>query len=183
MKDLYNYISEGLLSGMEDTLNKGEAIAHDILELYSTWELCGIAGYSNWTDKMFDESKLQSFVSQPFKSEAMNHKILPHKTINHLSFGKWLEQLTAEELGYNAFSINSMSDAEEIANKIEKYAKKVGVIKNKKNIRLRGKYFTGHGNHNQFQLYVDQLDKNGDIKKVKRNGIEESVYLMYVFMN
>lgn len=183
MKQLIKYIEEGILAGMEDTLDKGETISNDILMLYNTWELGGIAGYSNWTDKMFDESKLQSFVSQPFKSDAMHYKILPHRTINHLSFGKWLEQLTPDKLGYNTFSINSMSDAEEFATRLEKYAKKEGVIKNKKDIRIRGKYFSSHGGcHTQFQLNVERLDKNGDIKKVKRNGIDESVYLMYVFI-
>ena len=75
-----------------------------------------------------------------------------------------------------------MSTAENAASTIEKLAKKTGLLKNAKNIKVVGRYFDASPNDNfdrgQLQIEVQKVDKEGNIVKLGRIRLKiDQIYL------
>ena len=185
MKTLYegiladNVIKESVLSDMEDTIKIGDEQADVMKHLYAVSPLVGIAGVGDSTEKLFT-NELDKFHQEEWKSPRMYESDLKHKDRRYPNcqhFGKWLERLTIDEL-HTSFNITSIAEAEELAKKIEKYAKKVGVLKNMRNIVMIGKYFNDskYFTRGQLQLYVQKVDKEGEVVRTK-HGKTDILYL------
>ena len=183
MKTLY----EGILSDMETTIETGTKQADELKHFYASHPLVGIAGVSESAEKMFT-TELDKFFQEEWKSPKMYNNDLKHRDRRYPNcqhFGKWLERLTMDDLNVS-FNITSMSDAEKFAKVVEEYAKKTGVLKNTRNLRIVGRYYKSNDNawtdsvhfsKGQFQLDVQKIDKWGEVAKTKFGRVA----VLYVF--
>lgn len=171
-------IYESLLGNIEDAMSSGENTMHDYLSLYKNNELVQWYGMTDNTEKMFNEPALEPLFQQCFMSETADSFIRGYRVrfICGSNFAKWIERLTSEDLGVSV-AINSQKQAEELATAIEKKAKKDGILKNSKTIRVRGVYGTTLSlPHGQLDLYLEKIDKDGNVAKTRKGSVQ-SVYI------
>lgn len=161
-------IDESLLSSIDKTLEQGDKDIELVNSLSHQYELKSIGGVGDREEKMFGPniSKYENvqYISQAYASHANEFSKWP----NYKSFAKWLERLQATDIGLDSFKRISLNDAE----KIEALAKKEGIIKNVKNIKVKLNIFP-----DMLIIYVHKVDGTGNLKKTK-NGRNE---LMYIF--
>jgi hypothetical protein len=172
MKQINNMktLKESLLSNINKTLERGDTDVELVNSLSHQYELRSIAGIGNTEEKMFGPniSKYES-VSYISKTYADSNRANEFpKWPNYKSFGKWLERLQRQDIGVSDFTKIKLDDAE----KIEALAKKEGIIKNAKNIKVKLNIFP-----DMLMIYVRKVDGTGETKKSKTGRIE----LMYVF--
>ena len=171
-------IYEGLLGNIEDAMSSGENTMRDYLSLYKNNELVQWYGMTDNTEKMFNEHALEPLFQQCFMSETADSFIRGYRVrfICGSNFAKWIERLTSEDLGVSV-AVTSQKQAEDLAAAIEKKAKKDGILKNSKSIRIRGVYGVNPTfSHGQLDLYVEKIDKDGNITKTRKGAIQ-SVYI------
>lgn len=181
MKSIIN-IYESLLDNIDNTMANGRKWMADMNVMHTYHELSVIVHAGDKGEKLFGD-KIDDLRSLPWFSEKMDNTERRYKSRfrNTTNFGKWLERLTAADLNIPALYINSMSTAENVASTIEKLAKKAGLLKNAKNIKVVGRYFDSSPNDNfdrgQFQIEVQKVDKEGNVVKTK----DGRTYVMYLF--
>ena len=178
MKNILD-IYESLLGNIEDAMSSGEDTMRDYISLHNNNELVQWYGMTDNTEKMFNEPALKPLFQKNFMSETADYFIRGYRVrfICGSNFAKWLERLTTEDLGVPV-AINSQKQAEALAAAIEKKAKKDGILKNSNKIRIRGKYgVNSMFRHGQLDLYVEKLDKEGNIAKTRSHGPIQSVYI------
>ena len=171
-------IYESLLGNIEGAISSGENTMRDYLALYRNNELVQWYGMTDNTEKMFNEPALEPLFQQCFMSETATSSIRGYRVrfICGFNFAKWIERLTSEDLGVSV-TINSQKQAEDLAAAIEKKAKKDGILKNLKTIRVRGVYGVNQMfHHGQLDLYVEKIDKDGNVAKTRRGPVQ-SVYI------
>lgn len=176
MKTLY----EGILADMEDTIKMGDEQADELKHFYAMHPLVGIAGVGDNVEKLFT-NELDKFYQEEWKSPKMYESDLRYRDRRYPNcqhFGKWLERLTMDELK-TSFNITSMVDAEKFAKIVEEYAKKTGVLKNTRNIRIVGRYYKDSHSFTKGQLQFDvqKIDKYGEVVRTKHGNTA----ILYVF--
>lgn len=163
-------LKESLLLNVDNTLKHGDTDVELVNSLSHQYELRSIAGVGNIEEKMFG-SNISKYESVPYISKTYADSSRANefpKWPNYKSFGKWLERLQRQDIGVSDFTKMTLDDAA----KIEALAKKEGIIKNVKNIKVRLNIFP-----DMLMIYVYKVDGAGEIKKSKTGRIE----LMYVF--
>lgn len=172
MKPINNMktLKESLLSDIDKTLERGDTDVELVNSLSYQYELRSIAGVGDIEEKMFGPniSKYESvlYLSKTYSDSSRANEF--PKWPNYKSFGKWLERLQRRDIGVSDFTKIKLDDAA----KIEALAKKEGIIKNAKNIKVKLNIFP-----DMLMIYVQKVDGTGEIKKSKTGRIE----LMYVF--
>jgi hypothetical protein len=163
-----NAIKESLLSDIDKTLERGNTDVELVNSLSYQYELQSIGGVGVREEKLFGPniSKYEqlSYISKTYASHANEFPNLP----NYKSFGKWLERLQRQDIGVSDFTKIKLDDAA----KIEALAKKEGIIKNAKNIKIKLNIFP-----DMLLIYVHKVDGTGEIKRTKYGRNE----IMYVF--
>ena len=163
-------LKESLLLNVDNTLKHGDTDVELVNSLSHQYELRSIAGVGNIEEKMFGPniSKYESvpYISKTYVDSSRANEF--PKWPNYKSFGKWLERLQRQDIGVSDFTKMTLDDAA----KIEALAKKEGIIKNVKNIKVKLNIFP-----DMLMIYVYKVDGTGEIKKSKTGRIE----LMYVF--
>ena len=181
MKNIYD-IYEGILSNTDDVLKDGDLHAEELRVMHRLHTLMAIAGVDVSGEKLFT-GEIETLAQAGWYSERMEEnerKLGKWRYLYCRCFGKWLERLTADELGMSLY-VSNMQDAEKLAAAIEAYAKKEGYLKKTKNIRIVGRYYDDRGNNftkGQLQIEVQKVDKDGNVVKSKTFG---SVSVMYLF--
>lgn len=163
-------LKESLLLNVDNTLKHGDTDVELVNSLSHQYELRSIAGVGNIEEKMFGPN-ISKYESVPYLSKTYSEPGRANefpKWPNYKSFGKWLERLQRQDIGVSDFTKMTLDDAA----KIEALAKKEGIIKNVKNIKVRLNIFP-----DMLMIYVYKVDGAGEIKKSKTGRIE----LMYVF--
>lgn len=163
-------LKESLLSDVDKTLERGDTDVELVNSLSHQYELRSIAGVGDIEEKMFGPN-ISKYESVPYISKTYSDSNRANefpKWPNYKSFGKWLERLQRQDVGVSDFTKMTLDDAA----KIEALAKKEGIIKNVKNIKVRLNIFP-----DMLMIYVYKVDGAGEIKKSKTGRIE----LMYVF--
>ena len=161
-------LKESLLSNIDKTLERGNTDVELVNSLSYQYELRSIAGVGDIEEKMFGPN-ISKYESVPYISKAyVSHANEFPKWPNYKSFGKWLERLQRQDVGVSDFTKIKLDDAA----KIEALAKKEGIIKNAKNIKIKLNIFP-----DMLMIYVQKVDGTGTVKKSKTGRIE----LMYVF--
>lgn len=163
-------LKESLLSDIDKTLKRGSTDVELVNSLSYQYELRSIAGVGNIEEKMFGPN-ISKYESVPYISKTYSDSSRANefsKWPNYKSFGKWLERLQRHDIGISDFTKIKLDDA----SKIEALAKKEGIIKNSKNIKIKLNIFP-----DMLMIYVHKVDGAGEIKKSKTGRIE----LMYVF--
>lgn len=162
---------ESILSNIDKTLEQGDKDIKLVNTLSYHYMLSGVGGVGDREEKMFGPN-ITDYESLPYISKKYantNYANEFPKYPNYKSFAKWLERLQAKDIGLDNFKNISLDDAE----KIEALAKKEGLIKNVKNIKVGLNKFP-----NMLIIYVHKVDGAGNVKKTKLQGRNE---LMYVF--
>lgn len=163
-------LRESLLSDINKTLEHGDTEVELANSLSHQYELKSIAGVGDIEEKMFgpNVSKYEAvpYISKTYADSNRANEF--PKWPNYKSFGKWLERLQRRDIGVSDFTKIKLDDAE----KIEALAKKEGIIKNAKNIKVKLDIFP-----DMLMIYVQKVDGTGTVKKSKTGRIE----LMYVF--
>lgn len=181
MRSIVN-IYESLLDDIDNTMTNGRKWIADMNVMHTHQELSVIVNARDKGEKLFGD-KIDDLRDLPWHSEKMDNMERRYKSRfrNTCNFGKWLERLTTNDLNVPSLYINSMSMAENVGNAIEKLAKKEGLLKNAKNIKVVGRYYDSSSNDNfdrgQFQIEVQKVDKDGNIVKTK----DGRTYVMYLF--
>lgn len=163
-------LKESLLLNVDNTLKHGDTDVELVNSLSHQYELRSIAGVGNIEEKMFGPN-ISKYESVPYISKTYadsNRANEFPKWPNYKSFGKWLERLQRQDISVSDFTKMTLDDAA----KIEALAKKEGIIKNVKNIKVKLNIFP-----DMLMIYVYKVDGAGEIKKSKTGRIE----LMYVF--
>ena len=163
-------LKESLLLNVDNTLKHGDTDVELVNSLSHQYELRSIAGIGNTEEKMFGPN-ISKYESVPYLSKTYSEPGRANefpKWPNYKSFGKWLERLQRQDIGVSDFTKIKLDDAA----KIEALAKKEGIIKNAKNIKIKLNIFP-----DMLMIYVYKVDGAGEIKKSKTGRIE----LMYVF--
>lgn len=163
-------LKESLLSDIDKTLERGNTEVELVNSLSHQYELRSIAGVGDIEEKMFGPN-ISKYESVPYLSKTYSESGRANefpKWPNYKSFGKWLERLQKQDIGVSDFTKIKLDDAE----KIEALAKKEGIIKNAKNIKVKLDIFP-----DMLMIYVHKVDGTGMTKKSKTGRIE----LMYVF--
>lgn len=163
-------LKESLLSNIDKTLERGDTDVELVNSLSHQYELRSIAGVGDIEEKMFGPniSKYESvpYISKTYADPSRANEF--PKWPNYKSFGKWLERLQRQDVGVSDFTKIKLDDAA----KIEALAKKYGIIKNAKNIKIKLNIFP-----DMLLIYVSKVDGTGETKRSKKGRIE----LMYVF--
>ena len=163
-------LKESLISDIDKTLKRGDTDVELVNSLSYQNELRSIAGVGDIEEKLFGPniSKYETvpYISKTY-SESGRANEFP-KWPNYKSFGKWLERLQKQDIGVSDFTKIKLDDAA----KIEALAKKEGIIKNVKNIKVKLNIFP-----DMLLIYVSKVDGTGETKRSKKGRIE----LMYVF--
>jgi hypothetical protein len=157
-------IYESILGNIEDAMSSGENTMRDYLSLYKNNELVQWYGMTDNTEKMFNEPALEPLFQQNFMSETADSFIRGYRMQFSCgsNFVKWIERLTAEAL----------------AAAIENKAKKDGILKNSNKIRIRCGYEVNQTFHRgQLDLYVEKIDKEGNVVITRSRGPIQSVYI------
>lgn len=161
-------LKESLLSDIDKTLERGNTDVELVNSLSYQYELQSIGGVGVKEEKLFGPniSKYESvpYISKTYASHANEFSKWP----NYKSFGKWLERLQRQDIGVSDFTKIKFDDAA----KIEALAKKEGLIKNAKNIKIRLNIFP-----DMLMIYVYKADGTGEVKKSKSGRTE----IMYIF--
>jgi hypothetical protein len=163
-------LRESLLSDIDKTLKRGDTDIELVNSLSHQYELRSIAGVGDIEEKMFGPN-ISKYESVPYISKTYadsNRANEFPKWPNYKSFGKWLERLQRQDVGVSDFTKIKLDDAA----KIEALAKKEGIIKNAKNIKVKLNIFP-----DMLLIYVSKVDGTGETKRSKKGRIE----LMYVF--
>lgn len=163
-------LKESLLSDIDKTIERGDTDVELVNSLSYQYELRSIAGIGNTEEKMFGPN-ISKYESVPYISKTYSDSSRANefsKWPNYKSFGKWLERLQKQDIGVSDFTKIKLDDAE----KIEALAKKEGIIKNVKNIKVKLDIFP-----DMLMIYVRKVDGTGTVKKSKTGRIE----IMYVF--
>lgn len=163
-------LKESLLSNIDKTLERGDTEVELVNSLSYQYELRSIAGVGDIEEKMFG-SNISKYESVPYISKSYSEPSRANefpKWPNYKSFGKWLERLQKQDIGVSDFTKIKLDDAA----KIEALAKKEGIIKNAKNIKIKLDIFP-----DMLMIYVRKVDGTGTVKKSKTGRIE----IMYVF--
>lgn len=163
-------LKESLLSGIDRTIERGNIEVELVNSLSHQYELRSIAGVGDIEEKMFGPN-ISKYESVPYISKSYSDPNRANefpKWPNYKSFGKWLERLQKQDIGISDFTKIKLDDAA----KIEALAKKEGIIKNIKNIKIKLDIFP-----DMLMIYVHKVDGTGTTKKSKTGRIE----LMYVF--
>lgn len=171
-------IYESILGNIEDAMASGENYMRDYLSMYKNNELVQWYGMTDNTEKMFNEPALEPLFQQSFMSETADNIIRGNRVrfICGTNFAKWIERLTADDLGVSAV-INSKKQAEVLAAAIEKKAKKDGILKNSNKIHIRGEHGISQIYKNGYLiLFVEKIDKDGNVAKT-RKGYVQSAYI------
>lgn len=163
-------LKESILSDINKTLDRGNTEVELVNSLSHQYELRSIAGIGNIEEKMFGPN-ISKYESVPYLSKTYSEPGRANefpKWPNYKSFGKWLERLQRQDIGVSDFTKIKLDDAE----KIEALAKKEGIIKNAKNIKIKLNIFP-----DMLMIYVHKVDGTGTTKRTKSGRIE----IMYVF--
>ena len=163
-------LKESLLSNIDKTLERGNTEVELVNSLSHQYELRSIAGIGNTEEKMFGPN-ISKYESVPYLSKTYSEPGRANefpKWPNYKSFGKWLERLQRQDIGVSDFTKIKLDDAA----KIEALAKKEGIIKNAKNIKIKLNIFP-----DMLMIYVHKVDGAGVTKRTKSGRIE----IMYVF--
>ena len=163
-------LKESLLSDIDKTLERGNTEVELVNSLSHQYELRSIAGVGDIEEKLFGPniSKYEyvPYISKTY-SDSSHANEFP-KWPNYKSFGKWLERLQKQDIGVSDFTKIKLDDVA----KIEALAKKEGIIKNVKNIKIKLNIFP-----DMLMIYVHKVDGAGVTKRTKSGWIE----IMYVF--
>lgn len=161
-------LKESLLSDINKTLKQGDTDVELVNSLSYQYELQSIGGVGVREEKLFGPniSKYEQlpYISKTYASHANEFTKWP----NYKSFGKWLERLQRQDIDISDFTKIKLDDAA----KIEALAKKEGLIKNAKNIKIRLNIFP-----DMLMIYVYKADGTGEVKKSKLGRTE----IMYIF--
>lgn len=163
-------LKESLLSDIDKTLERGDNDIKLFTSLSYQYELRSIGGIGNNEEKMFGPN-ISKYESVPYISKTYADPDRANefpKWPNYKSFGKWLERLQRQDIGVSDFTKIKLDDAA----KIEALAKKEGIIKNAKNIKIKLNIFP-----DMLLIYVHKVDGAGETKRSKLGKIE----LLYVF--
>ena len=178
MKNLYTYIEEGLLQGMDQTLATGEKIATEVSRLSEYLELewidCDREAQSN-IEKTISTASLTEYSNKPFNSESTMISWSGLRSSNIALLGHWLDDLKLTDLGYNVTDIKNVSssddNAQKFADDITDLAKRNKILKNRKDVGFKAsvaKSPSGSGPKKLF-LQLCIYDKNHiDEKLTKR---------------
>ena len=163
-------LKESLLLNVDNTLKHGDTDVELVNSLSHQYELRGISGIGDIEEKMFGPNiskyEVVPYISKTYADSNRANEFT--KWPNYKSFGKWLERLQRQDISVSDFTKIKLDDAA----KIEALAKKEGVIKNAKNIKVKLDIFS-----DMLMIYVQKVDGTGTVKKSKTGRIE----LMYVF--
>ena len=163
-------LKESLLSDIDKTIERGDTDVELVNSLSHQYELRSIAGIGDIEEKLFGPN-ISKYESVPYISKSYSESSRTNefpKWPNYKSFGKWLERLQKQDVGVSDFTKIKLDDAA----KIEALAKKEGIIKNAKNIKIKLNIFP-----DMLMIYVHKVDGTGTVKKSKTGRIE----IMYVF--
>ena len=163
-------LKESLLSDVDKTLERGNTEVELVNSLSHQYELRSIAGVGDIEEKLFGPN-ISKYETVPYISKTYSDPSRANefpKWPNYKSFGKWLERLQRQDIGVSDFTKIKLDDAA----KIEALAKKEGIIKNAKNIKIKLNIFP-----DMLLIYVSKVDGTGETKRSKKGNIE----LIYVF--
>lgn len=178
MKNLYTYIEEGLLQGMDQTLATGEEIATEASRLSEYLELgwidCDREVQSN-IEKIISTASLTEYSNKPFNSESATISWSGLRSSNIALLGHWLDDLKLTDLGYDMTDIKNVSlsdgNVQKFADDITDLAKRNKILKNRKDVGFKAyvaKSRSGSGPKKLF-LQLCIYDKNHiDEKLTKR---------------
>jgi hypothetical protein len=177
--DLNISLSETILSDMKISLTEGDDKLKQLTSLSGIFELKGIAGIDKSCEKLFDNN-ITEFESLPYISQKYQNPRIANEFPgfpNYKSFAKFLERLQPEYIGWKSFDDINTGNIDKFASDLEKFVKANGLIKKAKNIAIDCKYFNNGPGETQLQIYVNKLDKEGNIYKSKGGRVQ----LMYIF--
>ena len=163
-------LKESLLLNVDNTLKHGDTDVELVNSLSHQYELRSIAGVGDIEEKLFGPN-ISKYEYVPYISKTYSDSSRANefpKWPNYKSFGKWLERLQKQDIGVSDFTKIKLDDAA----KIEALAKKEGIIKNVKNIKIKLNIFP-----DMLMIYVHNVDGAGVTKRTKSGRIE----IMYVF--
>lgn len=181
MKNLYTYIEEGLLQGMDQTLATGEEIATEASRLSEYLELgwidCCSDVQSN-IEKTISTSSLTEYSNKPFNSENATVSWSGLRSSNIVLLGHWLDDLKLTDLGYDMTDIKNVSlsddNAQKFADDITDLAKRNKILKNRKDVGFKAsvaKSPSGLGPKKLF-LQLCIYDKNHIDKKLTKRVLK-----------